>query len=98
VIVCRVVGQAVATIKDEALRASKLLVVRPVNTSGDDLGEQSLIAVDTVGAGEGQVVLVAQGSSVRQVTRLTGPVDAAIVAILDSLTVDGRRAFDAHGG
>jgi ethanolamine utilization protein EutN len=51
------------------------------------------VAVDTVGAGDGELVLVAQGSAAREAIRTPGPIDAAIVAILDSLTVGGKRTY-----
>jgi ethanolamine utilization protein EutN len=92
-IVCRVIGQAVATVKDEGLRAASLLIVRPADTAGGSVPGEPFVAADTIGAGQGELVLVAIGSSVRQVTRVSGPVDAAIVAIVDSLTVDGARTF-----
>ena len=51
------------------------------------------MAVDTVGAGDGELVLVAQGSAAREAIRTPGPIDAAIVGILDSLTVAGKRTY-----
>jgi len=91
-IVCRVIGQAVATVKTESLRAVSLMLVRPADPAGADAGEP-FVAVDTVGAGDGELVLVAQGSAAREAIRTTGPVDAAIVGILDSLTVAGKRTY-----
>ena len=91
--ICRVTGQAVATVKDEALRASKLLIVQAADPAGKASGDP-FVAVDAVGAGEGEIVLVAHGSAARAAARIEGPVDAAIVAIVDSLTVDGKRAFE----
>jgi microcompartment protein CcmK/EutM len=91
-IVCRVVGQAVSTVKSESLRACSLMLVRPADTAGKDAGEP-FVAVDTVGAGDGELVLVAQGSAAREAIRTPGPVDAAIVAIVDSLSVGGKRTF-----
>ena len=91
-LICRVTGQAVATAKDDSLRASKLLIVIPVDKAGKDTGD-IFVAVDSVGAGEGELVLVAQGSPARAAARIEGPVDAAIVAIVDSLTIDGKSTF-----
>jgi microcompartment protein CcmK/EutM len=91
-IVCRVIGQAVATVKSESLRAVSLMLVRPADTAGADAGDP-FVAVDTVGAGDGELVLVAQGSAAREVIRAPGPIDAAIVGILDSLTVGGKRTY-----
>jgi ethanolamine utilization protein EutN len=91
-IVCRVIGQAVATVKTESLRAVSLMIVRPADTAGAHAGEP-FVAVDTVGAGDGELVLVAQGSAAREAIRVAGPIDAVIVGILDSLTVGGKRTY-----
>ena len=91
-IVCRVIGQAVATVKTESLRAVSLMIVHPTDTTGAEAGAP-FVAVDTVGAGDGELVLVAQGSAARAAVRVQGPIDAAIVAILDSLTVGGKRTY-----
>ena len=61
-IVCRVIGQAVATVKTDSLRAVSLMLVRPADNSGAETGD-AFVAVDTVGAGDGELVLVAQGSA-----------------------------------
>jgi len=85
----RVIGSVVATRKDPTLDGVKLLVVE--NLSVDQKPEGGyVIAVDAVGAGSGEVVLYASGSSARQtaVTR-DRPVDAVIMAIVDS--------YEAHG-
>jgi ethanolamine utilization protein EutN len=91
-IVCRVIGQAVATVKTDSLRAVSLMIVRPADNAGAEAGDP-FVAVDTVGAGDGELVLVAQGSAAREAIRTPGPIDAAIVAILDSLTVGGKRTY-----
>ena len=92
-LICKVVGSAVATIKDENLTGVKLLVVREADVTGKAIGKP-LVAIDTVDAGEGDLVLIAAGSSARQ-TYLTKerPVDAVIMAILDSLEVDGDVTY-----
>ena len=91
--IARVVGSAVSTVKSESLRGSKLLVVREA-TAADELIGEPFIAVDAVGAGEGELVLVSQGSAARQTPFTTdAPVDAVIMAILDSLEVDGQTTF-----
>lgn len=91
--IARVVGSAVSTIKDDALVGRKLLVVRPADP-GDALTGDPYVAVDAIGAGEGELVLVAKGSAARQ-THATAdaPVDAAIIAILDSLEVGSETTF-----
>ena len=92
-IVCRVIGRAVATVKTESLRAvSPMLVQRADDNGGGGAGE-SFVAVDTVGAGDGELVLVAQGSAAREAVRVLGPIDAAIIAIVDSLNVGGKRTY-----
>lgn len=86
-ILARVVGTVVATRKDERLQSSKLLVVRPVDPRGKADGGH-VVAVDTVDAGAGETVLVVSGSSARMAAGLKDcPVDAAIVGIVDSVTV-----------
>ena len=83
----RVVGTVVATRKDERLLSAKLLVVRPVSPDGQPEGG-ALVAVDTVDAGPGETVLVVSGSSARMADSLgQSPVDAAIVGIVDSVTM-----------
>jgi len=92
-LIAKVVGSAVATIKDEKLNGTKLLVVRETNVRGESVGKP-LVAIDTVDAGVNDLVLIASGSSARQ-TNMTKdrPVDAVIMAILDSLEVDGEITF-----
>ena len=84
----KVVGTVWATRKDEKLVGMKLLIVRPVELSYKEK-DDFVVAVDAVGAGVGEIVLVAQGSSARQ-TELTEnrPVDATIMAIVDKLDVE----------
>jgi ethanolamine utilization protein EutN len=92
-LIARVVGAAVSTIKDGQLTGLKLLLVREA-TPGDELVGDPFVAVDLVGAGEGELVLVAQGSAARQTERTRDrPVDALIMAILDSLEMDGQITF-----
>jgi microcompartment protein CcmK/EutM len=87
VLVARVVGTVVATRKDARLESSKLLVVRPVDPKGKAEGN-TLVAVDTVEAGVGETVLVVSGSSARMASGLKDcPVDAAIVGVIDTITV-----------
>ena len=93
----KVVGTVVCTTKDEKLSGMKMLVVQPINLH--DLKEEGkpAVAIDTVGAGISEVVLVVGGSSARQ-THLTQnkPVDATIMAIVDYIDIEGRRVFDKH--
>ena len=92
-LIARVVGSAISTIKEDKLKGLKLLVVREATVDNQLVGKP-IVAIDAVGAGEGELVLIAQGSSARQ-TRQTRdtPVDAVIMAILDSLEVEGQITF-----
>jgi len=92
-IIARVVGSAVSTIKTETLIGSKLLIIREADVAGKPTG-RPLVAVDSVGAGVGDLVLAASGSSARQ-TPITEnrPVDTVIMAILDSLQVEGTVTY-----
>ncbi len=84
----KVVGTVVSTRKETSLDGLRLMIVRPVDEEGKPTGQQ-LVAADAVGAGPEEIVLIAAGSSARQ-TRVTDkrPVDAVIMAIVDSWTVD----------
>ena len=91
--VCKVVGQAVATAKDERLRGTKIMIVRATDSEGRAIGEP-FAATDTVGAGENELVLVVRGSAARTTERTHDiPTDAAIVAILDSLSLEGKVTY-----
>ncbi len=92
-IIAQVIGSAVATLKHDSLKESKLLLARQADAGGNQIGEPFL-AVDLVGAGEGELVIVSQGSSARTcMAQSTSPVDAAIVGILDSLQIEGTISF-----
>jgi ethanolamine utilization protein EutN len=83
----RVVGTVVATRKDERLVGTKLLVVRGVDPQGRDEASY-LVAVDTVDAGQNDRVLVVSGSSARMASGMKDcPVDAAVVGVVDSVTL-----------
>jgi microcompartment protein CcmK/EutM len=96
----RVKGNVVATQKAARVGGQKLLVVEPysVDLSGPapamKPGGRVMVAVDTVGAGDNEFVLVTQGSSAR-LTDFTGdmPVDAVIVGIIDRVTVEGATVY-----
>lgn len=85
----KVVGTVWATRKDDQLTGMKLQLVKELDLNGK-LKDRFIVAVDSVGAGVGETVLFAQGSSARQ-TELTRdkPIDAVIIAIVDKLDVDG---------
>jgi ethanolamine utilization protein EutN len=103
----RVTGHVVATQKDKVLSGQKLYVVEPLNVKyGDDgkgapaaLGNtgRAIVAIDVVGAGEGQLVLVVQGSSARMTEQTKNlPADAVIVGIVDSATFAGKTFYSAR--
>ena len=89
----KVVGTVVATTKDEKLTGGKLLLVQELSLDGEPL-ERYAVAVDSVGSGIGEVVLVATGSSAR-LTEATKnrPVDAVVMAIVDSMEVHGKTVY-----
>ncbi|MGF1484883.1 MAG: EutN/CcmL family microcompartment protein [Opitutales bacterium] len=95
----RVIGQVVSTKKDDNLHGRKLLLLRPMLVDQGEPkrfkeGSNTVVAVDVVGAGQGDMVLFAQGSSARQAAGLKMlPVDAAIVGIVDSVDVEGTQLF-----
>jgi microcompartment protein CcmK/EutM len=94
--IAKVVGVAVSTVKAPRLEGSKLLLVRDTDQTGEAIGEP-YVAQDVVGVGPNELVLVVQGSSARvAVWDDNSPVDAAIVAILDSLQVDGETTYKKH--
>lgn len=92
-----VIGQVVATRKDDSMKGRKLLLLRPQLVDENDPtrfrnGSNTIVSVDTVGAGEGDLVMFCQGSSARQAEGLKPlPVDAAVIAIVDSVDVLGKR-------
>lgn len=90
-ILAKVVGTVVATRKDDRLHGSKLLLAQPIGPDGKAHGNH-LVAIDTVDAGFGETVLIVSGSSARMAADLQEtPVDAAIVGIVDTVTLDKRR-------
>ncbi len=83
----KVIGTVWSTRKDEKLVGSKFLIVRQLNLDYSPKNS-FVVAVDSVGAGVGEVVLYAQGSSARQTTITKNkPVDAVIMAIVDKLDI-----------
>lgn len=88
-----VIGSTVSTIKDESMRGRKLLIVQPADTTGEPTGEP-YVAVDTVSAGTGDLVLVTEYSSARY-TGFTRdlPIDAVIVGVIDSLELGGKFSY-----
>ena len=97
----KVIGSVVSTKKDESMRGRKLLMVRPMLIDPEDPsrfkeGSNTIVAVDTLGAGEGELVMLAQGSSARQADGVKSmPVDAAIVGLVDTVNVLGKKTYEA---
>jgi len=90
----RVIGNVVATRKEEKVRGRKFMVIQPLNIDFKPEGNV-LVGVDAVGAGEGEIVLYATGSSARQ-THLTEdrPTDCVIMAIVDLVEAHGENIYD----
>jgi ethanolamine utilization protein EutN len=97
----RVEGSVVATKKDPSMNGRKLLLVRPQLVDDKDPskfrpGANTIVAVDSVGAGLGELVLFCQGSSARLAPNLKdAPVDAVIIGIVDTVDVLGREIYSA---
>jgi microcompartment protein CcmK/EutM len=89
----KVVGTLVATQKESSLDGLKFLVVRRLTVDNQE-EEGYVVAADAVGAGPGEVVMVATGSSARQTTMTDKrPCDAVIMAIVDSWDVDNNEIY-----
>ncbi|MDU4961627.1 MAG: EutN/CcmL family microcompartment protein [Sporomusaceae bacterium] len=87
----KVVGMVVATQKHESLVGNKLLIVQPLALNNSHTAALQ-VAIDTVGAGAGETVLVVGGSSARQVKHDgNSAIDAAIVGIVDSIELDNSE-------
>lgn len=101
----RVKGHVVATAKDPSFKGHKLLIVEPLKVDYDDPAQagaagggtfgatgRAIVAIDTIGAGEGQLVLIVQGSSARLAEGFNKvPVDAVVVGLVDEAFVMGRK-------
>lgn len=99
----RVIGSVVSTKKDASMTGRKLLLLRPVLVDESDPGkfrpgQNTIVAVDTLGAGKDEWVLFCQGSSARLASGLKSlPVDAAVVGIVDRVEVMGETTYTARG-
>ncbi|MEX2121068.1 MAG: EutN/CcmL family microcompartment protein [Pirellulales bacterium] len=100
--VAKVTGSVVATQKVSSMVGHKLLVVEPYRVDPQDRTHlvstgRTFVAVDTVGAGHGEYVLIVQGSSARQTPETKNlPVDAVIVGIVDTVHVDQHCVFNSQ--
>ena len=89
----KVIGTVVATQKEKEVIGLKFLLVRVVDAELEGTS-QLVVAADAVGAGAGEVVLFAQGSSARQTTSTNNrPVDAVIMAIVDTVELSGEVTY-----
>lgn len=93
----KVIGTVVCTRKDEKINGLKMQVVQPINLLTLQEEGKPAVAIDVVGAGLSEVVLIVGGSSARQ-TAVTAnmPVDATIMAIIDSIDIGGNKVFDKY--
>jgi len=81
----RVEGSAIASVKNDRLVGMKLLVVQPVTADGDGIGAP-IVAEDAIGAGLGELVLVVTGGAARTASKVEdAPIDAVVIAIVDEL-------------
>jgi len=96
----KVQGHVVATTKDIAINGQKLLIVEPMKVDYDADGSaadlsptgRAIVAIDKLGSGVGQLVLIVQGSSARQANNCRElPIDAIVVGIVDEAVVMGKR-------
>jgi microcompartment protein CcmK/EutM len=92
-IVGKIVGTVVSTRKDPKLEGLKLMIVQQTDLAGSPKGGQ-VVAIDSVGAGVGEIVLCASGSSARQTDSTQNrPVDTVIMAIVDTIEVGNEVVF-----
>lgn len=98
----RVTGAVVSTQKVTSMKGSKLLTVEPLRVHPEDQDRlvstgRTFVVVDTVGAGQGEMVLIVQGSSARLTPETEKmPVDAAIVGIVDTVNVHSKTIFSGR--
>lgn len=97
-LICRVIGTAVASVKHEELEKSKLLIVQEATVENELKAERVFVAIDMVGAGDGELVLVTEGSNACADGSIASaqkriPIDASIVGILDNLSVDSKFVY-----
>lgn len=98
----RITGSVIATQKVASMVGQKLLIVEPLRVDEKDQSSlkstgRTFVVVDTVGAGEGEVVLCVQGSSARYTPETkTLPVDAAVIGIVDQVHVAAKTIFNTN--
>ncbi len=95
----KVIGTVVCTRKDEKMEGLKMMVVQPVSLLTLENEGKPAVAIDAVGAGINEIVLVVGGSSARQTDVTTNkPTDASIMAIVDYIDIGDQRVFNKLGG
>ena len=100
--VAKVTGSLVSTQKVSTMVGHKLMIVEPYRIDSNDRSRlvttgRTFVAVDTVGAGEGEFVLITQGSSARMTPETKNlPIDAVIIGIVDSVHLDGTNVFSRN--
>ena len=96
--ICRVKGSVVSTTKSEKMQGLKLLLVKPVDLDTFEEKGSLVVAIDTVDAGEGELVMTVGGSSSRQTSVTENkPCDQSIIAVIDSIDLEGKRIFEKYG-
>ena len=96
-IVGRVCGSVVSTNKSDRMQGMKMLLVQQIDIPTQKNTGDPKVAIDTIGAGEGELVLCVSGSSSRQTqTTDNKPVDFAIIGIIDSIDLIGKRIFEKY--
>jgi ethanolamine utilization protein EutN len=94
--IARVKGTVVATRKDAKLSGYKMLLLELADVSGKPKGGTPVVALDTLDAGNGDVVLLVRGSSARQAINMsTTPVDAIVIGIIDQIEYTGATTYNA---
>ncbi|MBI3468814.1 MAG: EutN/CcmL family microcompartment protein [Planctomycetes bacterium] len=97
--IAKVTGSVVATQKVESMVGQKLLIVEPYRVDGQDRGKlvatgRTFVSVDSLGCGEGDFVLITQGSSARLTPDTKNlPVDTVIIGIVDSVHLDSGCVY-----
>lgn len=101
--VAKVTGSVVSTQKVKTMVGQKLMIVEPYRLEEKDRKKlvttgRTFVAVDTIGSGEGDFVLITQGSSARLTPETKSlPIDTVIIGIVDSVHIDGGCVFSRNG-
>ena len=97
-VLAKVVGSVVSTVKEPRLEGIKFLLLEKIDVKTLKGKNDFVVAMDAVGAGEGEIVFFVGGSSSRQTEVTTGkPSDATIIAIVDSFDISGKSIYSKSG-